>query len=41
MSETTTQTTEAIEQPVSIFEQPLSDAPALVIRAGLVRVFYS
>ncbi len=31
MSETTTQTTEAIEQPVSIFEQPLSDAPALVV----------
>ena len=31
MSETTIQTTEAIEQPVSIFEQPLSDAPALVI----------
>ena len=31
MSETNTQTTEVIEQPVSIFEQPLSDAPALVI----------
>ena len=31
MSETTTQTTEAIEQPTSIFEQPLSDAPALVV----------
>ena len=31
MFEATTQTTEAIEQPVSIFEQPLSDAPALVV----------
>ena len=31
MSETTTQTTEATEQPTSIFEQPLSDAPALVV----------
>ena len=31
MSENTTQTTEATEQPTSIFEQPLSDAPALVV----------
>ena len=31
MSETTTQTTEATEQPTSIFEQPLSDAPALIV----------
>ena len=31
MSENTTQTTEATEQPTSIFEQPLSDAPALIV----------
>ena len=31
MSENTTQTTEVTEQPTSIFEQPLSDAPALVV----------